>query len=95
MLMIMLFAWCYVTLKGGKHIKEKVHHVWYIAKNEKGTVYLFPDKPSRGVDCWRPVSYYKSLNMTGVEIPKEVNPQWQDRRPIKVDVTISKHDDYE
>ena len=66
--------------------KENESHmkVW-IAKDKDGMIFLYSRKPKKGIEDWNSSVYnYYPIK----KLPKGVNPQWEDKEPIKVELII-------
>lgn len=57
----------------------------YIARDADGKVYLYKPKPAKGIIQWASEWYFPID-----DLPEDVNPQWEDNEPIKVNIKIEK-----
>ena len=61
----------------------------YIARDWSGVVYLYPLKPQKGQFRWESVAQsYQFIDDR--LLPPDINPQWEDDEPIKVELKIEK-----
>lgn len=59
----------------------------WIAKDKDGMIFLYSTKPKKGHEDWNSSIYnYYPIN----KLPEGVNPQWEDKEPIKVELKIEK-----
>jgi hypothetical protein len=57
----------------------------WVAKDKDGMTFLYSKKPKKGDEDWNSSVYtYYPIN----ELPEGVNPQWEDKEPIEVELII-------
>lgn len=56
----------------------------YVAKDEDGEVYLYDTKPYKDERCgmWSTDGHFTKIDAN--ELPKSINPSWDDTEPIEV-----------
>ena len=57
----------------------------WIARDADGKVYLYKTKPEKGIIHWGSKCYFPIT-----EPPEDINPQWEDKEPIEVELKIEK-----
>lgn len=57
----------------------------FIARDKDGKVYIYKRKPRKGIIHWG-----SEIHFPITELPEGVNPQWEDKEPIKVNLKIEK-----
>lgn len=64
----------------------------YVARDWSGVVYLYPLKPQKEQLRWECIAQaYQFIDDR--LLPPDINPQWGDEEPIKVNVNITKASD--
>ena len=58
----------------------------YIARDSNNMVYLYKSKPEKGSLEWSATDNFLPIN----DLPKNINPQWEDDEPIKVRIKFEK-----
>lgn len=66
----------------------------WIARDWCGVVYLYPLKPQKGQLRWESVAQAYQF-VDDRLLPPDINPQWEDEEPIKVNVNITNAPDDE
>ena len=64
----------------------------WIARDWSGVVYLYPLKPQKEQLRWESVAQAYQF-VDDRLLPPDINPQWEDEEPIKVNVNITKASD--
>ena len=57
----------------------------FIARDKNGKVFIYKDKPQKAVDLWIGLVFFHIT-----DLPEDINPQWEDDEPIKVNLKIEK-----
>lgn len=89
-ILIALYTDFFSVLFGTKKEKnskepDNLSYLW-LARDEDGLVYLYTDKPFKRENQW----YLDNACMDIYEqsLPKNCNPKWEDKEPIKVKLTL-------
>lgn len=64
----------------------------YVARDKDGEVVFHLKEPVKRGQFW--MCYWTdSLNISGISLPPDITPQWEDTDPIEVNVNITKASD--
>lgn len=61
----------------------------YIARDKCGDTYIYAEKPKKAQSVWTS-SLWRAIHIYNSDLPKGINPQWEDDEPIEVELTIKK-----
>ncbi len=62
----------------------------YLAKDKKGTVHLFVEKPKKYSTHWsvEKNTLLSTSDYIKKDLPKDIKPKWSDTEPIEVEIEI-------
>lgn len=61
----------------------------YIARDKDGSTYCYIGKPHKRQSVWSS-SIWSGVFLRDSDLPKGINPQWNDDEPIEVELKIEK-----
>lgn len=59
----------------------------WIARDRNKELHLFYNEPIKGGEWWYCAGFCS--NLTEQDLPEGCNPQWEDKEPIKIELTIN------